>query len=295
MHPLTFFPLFPLVQAWKPPNYPSYTLLFSDSFAGPSGSLPNKSHWNIIDGFPDINNELQTYIPDSRYVQHSGGETLQLVPWQNNATAKGWASGRVESSFTFKPSDGKKTMIEASISLGDYPLPVKRGIAPSFFLQGERIRRGTEWPACGEFDVMQVKIGLDEDIDGFGTMHCDVHPGGICNEPKGLQGVVEVPGMGHGWNRWRVVWDRTGECWECERAVWYLNGEEYWAVEGKKIGNEVVWEDTVREDMFFVLGVAVGGDWAGSPTEETADGYGSMMEVGYVAFTSLWTASRIDS
>ncbi|KAK0647101.1 putative endo-1,3(4)-beta-glucanase [Cercophora newfieldiana] len=290
MHPLSLLPLaISLAIAWEPPSYPSWTLLWSDSFAGPPGTLPNKTNWNIIDAFPDINHELQTYTPSPDNVQLTGGSTLQLIPRRNNDSARGWTSGRIESTFTLKPKPGTRTTVEALIRFGDHPPSAKQGIFPSFFAQGDSIRHGGDWPACGEIDILQT---INGDLTSYGNAHCDVFPDGRCNEPTGLSGTVEIPGQG--WHRWRVVWHREAGCWECEGVVWYMDGEEYWRVEGGDVGDEGVWKSLLggEEGLFFILKVAVGGDWPGDPNEETLDGYGSMMEVAYVA-VSLMVEMRV--
>jgi beta-glucanase (GH16 family) len=41
-----------------------------------------------------------------------------------------------------------------------------------------------------------------------------------------------------------------------------------------------------QSPVFFLLNVAVGGDWPGYPNDATQDGYNSMMEVAYVAHYS---------
>lgn len=147
-------------------------------------------------------------------------------------------------------------MAEAMVRFGDNSVSAKQGINPSFFARGESFRHGTEWPACGEVDILQT---INGELKSFGAAHCDVYPGGRCDEPKGLAGTVEVPDQG--WQRWRVVWDRMPGGWECESVTWYLGEEEFHRVEGGRVGDEGVWETLVGRELFFVLDVAVGRDW----------------------------------
>jgi beta-glucanase (GH16 family) len=159
--------LLPLASAWNAPSYSGYRLVWSDSFAGASATLPNENNWNIIDGNLGVNNELQTYRRNTRQVQTSGGNTLQLVPWREG---NGWTSGRIESKYTFTPQAGRRTMAEAQIRFGGNPTSTKQGIWPAFWLLGDSIRHGTGWPACGELDIMETVNGQ---LTGYGTMHCD--------------------------------------------------------------------------------------------------------------------------
>ncbi|KAK1752209.1 glucan endo-1,3-beta-glucosidase [Echria macrotheca] len=273
--------LIPPSQAWTPPSYlPTYQTLFSEPFTGPSGILPSTNTWTILSADLNVNHELETYRADPRYVQLSGGNTLQLVPWRDSSSRGGWSSGRIESKYTFIPRAGAKTMVEASIRFGVGEVGTKKGIWPAFWMLGDAVRdgSGTGWPACGEVDAMETVNGV---LTGYGTAHCGVFPGGVCNEPSGLAGSVTIPDQG--WYRWRVVWDRTPAQWQDESIAWYLNDQLYHQLFGSQIGDLNTWASLAQRPLFFILNVAVGGDWPGYPDGNTVDGYASMMEVGYIA------------
>jgi len=267
-----------LALAWGPPNYYGYRIIWSDAFPGPGGNLPDQSRWNIINGFLGINNELQTYVANPHEVQTSGGATVQLVPWRNTSMKGGWTSGRLESKYTFIPQPGVKTMAEALIRFGPNPIDTKKGIWPAFWLLGDAIRHGTEWPACGELDILET---INGQLTGYGTAHCGVYPGGICNEPQGRGATVAIPNQE--WQRWRIVWDRSSYGWQCESVTWFMNDQQFHQLWGSQIGDKDVWASLVHKPLYFILNVAVGGDWPGTPNGGTRDGYGSMMEVAYVA------------
>lgn len=162
--------------AWDAPQYAGYNRVWQDNFSGASGQLPNEGNWNIQQGDLGVNNELQVYQRNPRNVQVSGGNTLQLVPWRDGSQPKGWTSGRIESKYTFTPQDGRITRLEAIIMYGNSPTGNKQGIWPAYWMLGDSIRRGTPWPACGEIDIMENVNGI---LTGYGTIHCDVYPGGI--------------------------------------------------------------------------------------------------------------------
>ncbi|AEO66263.1 73c81e02-086d-4723-b724-89170a70891b [Thermothielavioides terrestris] len=266
------------VSAWDAPSYSGYTLVWSDNFAGPSGSLPNQNNWNIISGNLGVNGELETYVADPHEVQTSGGNTVQLVPWLDGSS---WTSGRIESKYTFTPQAGKKTMVEAPIRFGSNDISTKQGIWPAFWLLGDSIRHGTAWPECGELDILET---IDGQLTGYGTAHCDVTPGGICNEPNGIGGSIGMPSQD--WQTWRLVWDRTTGNWQTETITWYMNGQQFHQISGSRIGDQNVWNSLAASPLYFILNVAVGGNWPGYPNSQTQGGYGAMMEVGYVAHYS---------
>ncbi|KAK3389279.1 glycoside hydrolase family 16 protein [Podospora didyma] len=272
----SFFALLPsLVLAWNSPTYDGYRLIWTDTFAGAGGSLPNTNNWNIIDGNLGVNGELQTYKANPRQVQLSGGQTLQVVPWRDGSS---WTSGRIESKYTFTPQAGKRTMAEASLRFGANDPSTKQGMWPAFWLLGDSLRHGNSWPACGELDIMETVNGQ---LTGYGTAHCDVYPGGICNEPNGRGAGIGFPNQD--FQTWRITWDRTASTWQGETITWFLNDRQYHQISGSSIGNQNVWNSLARNPMYFILNMAVGGSWPGYPNGATLDGYGAMMEVAYVA------------
>ncbi|KAF2966793.1 hypothetical protein GQX73_g6771 [Xylaria multiplex] len=178
------------VAAEAVPGYSGYNVIWQENFNGAAGSLVNEGNWNIIErsASQNSNNEWQTYTRSNLNHQLSGGATLQIVPLNNG----GWTSARLESKYVFTPPDGRRTMVEAKIRFGANGPAQKQGIWPAFWMLGDSIRHGTGWPACGEVDILEMVNGV---LTGYGTVHCDVAPGGICNEFSGIGGNI-----GNVWN-----------------------------------------------------------------------------------------------
>ncbi|KAK7433016.1 hypothetical protein QQZ08_000489 [Neonectria magnoliae] len=267
--------------AWDAPGYTGLGVLWQDNFAGTGGTLPDTGRWNIIEGYLNVNAELEVYTRSTRNLQRSGGNTLQLVPWRDSSVSTGWTSGRIESRYVFTPTAGRITRAEAVIRFGDNAIANKQGIWPAFWMLGNALRTGGSWPSCGELDAMETVNGQ---LTGYGTAHCDVYPGGICNEGTGIGGTIGIPDQG--WHTWRVEFDRTRGSWQQETITWYMDGRQFHQIMGSRINNERVWATLCHSPLYFILNVAVGGNWPGYPNGNTADGYGSMMEVGYVAHYS---------
>ncbi|KAH7014545.1 concanavalin A-like lectin/glucanase domain-containing protein [Microdochium trichocladiopsis] len=280
MHSSTLYLLsLPLVaRAVTPPSYNGFTLRWSDGFGGAAGSSPNPSNWNIITGNLGVNNELETYSSSSRNVQISGGNTVQLVPWRDGSVSGGWTSGRIESKYTVTPDAGRVTRVEAQVRFGTNDPSRKQGMWPAFWMLGQALRQGTGWPACGELDILETVSGR---LTGYGTVHCDVYPGGICNEGNGIGSSIGIPDQS--WHTWRLEWDRTSNNWQTEAIRWSMDGNVYQTLTGSRIGNQNVWNSLAHSPFYFILNMAVGGNWPGYPDGNTLDGYGSMMEVAYVA------------
>ncbi|ERT00568.1 endo-1,3(4)-beta-glucanase [Sporothrix schenckii 1099-18] len=267
-----------LAQAWNAPSYSGFNLVWQETFSGNSGTLPSTSTWNIITGNLGVNNELETYTDSTANLQLSGGNTLQIVPWESGGQ---WTSGRIESTYTFTPAAGAKTLAEADIRFGDDDPSTKQGMWPAFWMLGDSIRHGTQWPACGEIDALET---VDGQLIGHGTAHCDVSQGGACNEPTGLTSSVGIPDQS--WHTWRVQFDRTSNNWQTETITWYLDGASFHSISGSELGDENSWNALCHSPLYFILNVAVGGNWPGSPNSSTEDGYGALMEVAYVAVYS---------
>ncbi|AEO60763.1 glycoside hydrolase family 16 protein [Thermothelomyces thermophilus ATCC 42464] len=261
------------VLAWAPPSYDGYRLVWSDAFPGAPGTLPNENNWNIITGNLGVNNELEVYQRDPRNLQMSGGNTLQIVPWLDGST---WSSGRIESKYTFTPQPGGRTMAEAQIRFGSNDISTKQGLWPAFWLLGDSIRHGTGWPACGELDILET---INGQLTGYGTAHCTA-----CNEPVGRGGSVPIPNQD--FQRWRIVWDLTNGDWRAQTITWFMNDQQFHQLSGATIGDQGVWSTLTNKPLFFILNMAVGGNWPGYPNDRTQGGYGAMMEVGYVAHYS---------
>ncbi|KAG7286794.1 hypothetical protein NEMBOFW57_009110 [Staphylotrichum longicolle] len=177
-----------------------------------------------------------------------------------------WTSARIESKATFTPAAGKVTLFEAALRFGDHPQSQKQGIWPAFWLLGDAIHRGTPWPLCGELDIMET-------VNGLPTAH----------RPRGTVGLG-----GNDWHTWTLQIDRTnaGGDWRGEVIRWLVDGRVFHQMSGADIGDQGIWGTLAHSPMFMILNVAVGGNWPGAPNGATADSYGSMMEVEYVAVYS---------
>ncbi|KAJ0383785.1 hypothetical protein COL922a_009730 [Colletotrichum nupharicola] len=276
LHHLLLLPA-ALVAAWDAPSYSGFTRIWQDNFAGAAGAAINTANWNIITNLR-VNNELQDYTTSRTNLQLSGGSTVQIVPWRDASASNGWTSARIESRYTFTPAAGRLTLAEGYIRFGDNAIANKKGMWPAFWMLGDAIRNGVGWPRCGELDILETVNGA---LTGYGTVHCDVNPGGACNEPNGIGAATGIPDQG--WHTWRVQIDRRSNYWQTESITWFRDGVQFHQITGARIGSEAIWNTLARAPLFFILNIAVGGNWPGNPDGNTLGGYGSMMETAYVA------------
>lgn len=183
----------------KPPSYSGFSNKWKDDFAGAKDAIPATSKWNTIATSAVFNNEWQTYTKDKSNVRQTGAGKLQLIPRKDKTTSR-WTSGRIESKYTFTPTSGKVTRLEAKLRIAGAPKSQKQGIWPAFWLNGDSYRtNGTKWPLNGEVDIFE---NVNGDGTCVGVVHCDQNPGGVCNEPIGLPGRTAI--NGYQMQTWRV-------------------------------------------------------------------------------------------
>lgn len=244
-----------LVAATTPPTYSGYTLLWDAPFTGSAGASPSTSNWNIITGYPGVNNELEKYTSSNLNVQLSGGSTLQIVPWADSTTTYGWTSGRIESVSSWTPASGVITRVEAEIDFGTNAASTKQGFWPAFWMLPQSYRTGAEsWPTCGELDILETINGV---LTGYGTVHC----GDECddnNADQGLGASIAIPNDGT--HVWRLEWDRTSGNWQTETIKWSMDGTVYHTITGSQFAQSV-WTNLAHQPYYVILNMAVGGSW----------------------------------
>ncbi|KAM5353652.1 hypothetical protein ACJ41O_000302 [Fusarium nematophilum] len=265
--------LIPLTSAVKCPSIADFKVVWQDDFTGCQGCSPKSSNWNVALNI-NSNNELQEYSESNRNIQLSGGHTLQLVPWRSKSGE--WTSGRIESKKAWFAREGKAMRVEASLRTGDSMH--KQGMWPAFWMLGDALRQGIDWPLCGELDIFERVNG---DLTGYGTVHCGHEGGGPCNEPEGLGKDVVIPD--NDFHTWSIVVDRRAKSWRDETITWLLDGAPFHSLAGAQLGDQGTWATLAHSPMYILLNVAVGGNWPGNPNKATEDGYENMMEVNYVA------------
>ena len=97
---------------------------------------------------------------------------------------------------------------------------------------------------------------INGEAKGHGTPHCG--PGDV---PCGMMTKsVDLPDVA-GWHFWIVEVDRRSGDWREQAVNWYLDGREYNRMTGASVGDEGIWKAIAQSPMYFVVNVAVGGNW----------------------------------
>jgi beta-glucanase (GH16 family) len=127
------------------------------------------------------------------------------------------------------------------------------------------------WPACGEIDVME-NIGREPRLN-HGSLHGPKYP------EAGITAQYELP---HGDGFYKAFHRFTIE-WSPDRIEFFVDGVSYETVTLASLPSGANW--VFRHPFFFLLNVAVGGDWPGSPDGTTV--FPQEMLVDYVR---VWKA-----
>ncbi|MDQ1289384.1 MAG: hypothetical protein QG622_2950 [Actinomycetota bacterium] len=272
--------------AATPATPAGWKTVWSDDFAGASGSLPSSSNWlfDIGTSYPGGaanwgTGEIAAHTNNPANVSLDGSGNLRITPVRDSAGK--WTSARIESQRTdFRPPAGGTLRIEGRLRLPDVSGAAAQGIWPAFWTLGAPFRGVyTNWPSVGEIDIM-------ENVNGgntvYGTLHCGVAPGGPCNENSGIGGnrADNSPSLQSAFHTYAVEWDRSSSP---EQLRWYIDGTQFHSVKSNQV-DASTWKQATDHGFFIILNVAVGGGWPGAPTAATASG--KPMLVDYVSVMS---------
>lgn len=245
-----------------------WSLVWSDEFNGPDGSMPDPTKWSIVkDGSGFGNHELEYYTDQPSNVHVEKGNLVITARKESYTGADGvqreYTSARLETAGHFQQEYGR---YEARIKI-----PKGQGIWPAFWMLGSDI--GTVgWPACGEIDIME-NVGF-EPSKVHGSLHGPQYSG---DNP--LTGAYTLPG--------RLAFSDDFHVfaveWEPQVLRFYVDNILY---ETQTIDNIPSHKHWAFDHPFFVLlNVAVGGQWPGNPDASTS--FPTSMLVDYVRVYQL--------
>ena len=232
-------------------------LTWSDEFDGAAGSAPNPANWNQETGAGGWgNNELQTYTNSRENSALDGNGNLVITARQDGNG--GYTSARLTTANKVEPQYGR---LEARIKI-----PRGQGIWPAFWMLGGQIDSGVPWPSSGEIDIME-NVGFEPHMV-HGTLHGPGYSGGA-----GIGAAYTHP---QGWS-FADDFHTFAIDWQPGRISWSVDGKVYQTRTTADVGgNPWVYD----QPFFFLLNVAVGGNWPGYPDGTTQ--FPQQMVVDYV-------------
>jgi beta-glucanase (GH16 family) len=225
------------------------TLKWSDEF---DLAALNSTVWNYELGNNNGwgNNELQTYTNNPENVNLEGGY-LNITAQQTapNTYTSGRITTQAKQAFTYG-----KMEIRAK-------LPIGQGIWPAIWMLGSNISTQS-WPTCGEIDIMEY-LGHEAN-KVYGTAHWE----DIGHKYLGSNTTLVTGSFNEDFHTFTLTWTPN-------RLAWSVDGDEYFELLRSTIP-KFPWD----LPQFFIMNVAVGGNWPGPPDETTV--FPQTMTVDYI-------------
>ena len=224
-----------------PETYEGMTLVWSDEFDGPE---INSNNWTFEIGTGNWgwgNNELQYYqedntsIIDGNLVIEARRQTLD-----NSIYTSSRLITRGKQSFQYGRVDIRAVMLEG------------QGIWPALWMLGSNHLQ-VGWPTCGEIDIMEMIGGEERDNVVHGTAHWN-QDGHVSYG----QSMTNVSGkLSEEYHVYSIIWD--------EQSIrWYFDDVNFNTIDITPAALSAF-----HDDFFFIMNIAVGGIWAGSPDNTT--------------------------
>jgi beta-glucanase (GH16 family) len=231
---------------------PGWTLLWHDEFEGPDLDTTRWVRETGGDGWG--NAELQFYTARRDNARIEDGY-LVIEARREKAESRDYTSARLKTQGLGAWQYGR---MEARIQI-----PRGQGLWPAFWMLGDNCAK-VGWPACGEIDIME-NIGKEPN-----RVHGTVHGPGY----SGAQGVGRAHELPSG--AFADAFHVYAVEWKPDTIRWYVDGTPYQTLTPKDLPGQWVYD----HPFFFLLNVAVGGHWPGSPDETTV--FPQTMRVDYV-------------
>jgi beta-glucanase (GH16 family) len=242
----------------------NYTLVWSDEFKGPNGSLPDPAKWTYdIGGNGWGNHELEYYTNRTENARVEKGHLVITARKESytgpDGVTRDYTSARLKTQKLFTQAYGR---FEARIKI-----PAGQGMWPAFWMLGENIPTAG-WPKCGEIDIME-NIGKEP-----GTVHGSLHGPSTAGATSDLTSTLSLPSgknFADRFHLYAVEWEPTSVSFYVDSTRYATFASSQWPAGGSWVFDH---------PFFLVLNVAVGGDWPGSP--DATSNFPQTMLVDYV-------------
>lgn len=236
------------------PASADWELVWSDEFDGPSISTANWS-WETGGGGWG-NNEWQYYTNSTENSSISDGKLV--ITARKNHLGRDYTSARM---VTRNKRSFQYGRMEARIKL-----PVGgKGIWPAYWMLGNNI--GSHgWPECGELDILEA-------VNDFVTVHGTLHYGSgdpYIHDSNGGSYTPPVD-VSADYHVYAVEWEPTVMRWYFDDVKFYTTSN-WWA--------STAYPAPFNQPFFFILNIAVGGNWPGYPDATTT--FPQTMYVDYI-------------
>jgi beta-glucanase (GH16 family) len=236
-------------------EYAGFNLVWQDEF---NGFSLNTNDWGYDIGNGQWgwgNNELEYYRTDNAWVSDS---VLTIEARNDGYGGFDYTSAKIKTA-------GKKSFQYGRIDIRAL-LPAGKGIWPAIWMLGDNFN-SVGWPDCGEIDIMEMIGGNGGESTIYGTLHWEYNgenasAGGSKTLSSGVYNYNEA------YHVFSILWNENF-------IKFYVDDQQFHVI------------DITAGDMtefhqphWFILNVAVGGNWPGSPDATTI--FPQQMKVDYI-------------
>ena len=239
-----------------------WTLVWRDEFNGSSIDATKWEH--AVDANGGGNNELQYYTerPENSYVE-DGKLIIKALRerYSSGAKTRDYTSARLS---TPNKGDFLYGKIEVKAKL-----PAGQGLWPAIWmLPTDWVYGG--WAASGEIDILEA-VNLES--NGENNIHGTLHYGGEWpNNTSSGKSYTPDTSVTDNFHVYSIEWEPTEIRWYVD-GVLYQTQNDWWSDVGE-------YPAPFNQRFHIILNVAVGGNWPGSPNDNTL--FPQTMAVDYV-------------
>lgn len=229
-------------------------LVWSDEF---NGTKLDENNWSYNKGAGGWgNNEYQYYTDSENNVRVVNG-SLRIKAIKEEYKGSSYTSGRID---TKNKQSFKYGYFEAKIAV-----PKEMGIWPAFWMLGDNIDE-VNWPRCGEIDIMEA---INDENKVYSTLHWNNY--GVSGDDSHT-----YIGNDEGYNvENREEYHVYAVDWSENRIRTYVDNVEVFSYSLYSSTSQ----EAFRNEFYFLLNVAVGGDWPGF---EIGENFPQTMSVDYI-------------
>jgi len=232
-----------------PDNYPGYTLAWADEF---DGQALDPASWSNQDGdgCPNLcgwgNNELEYYTSRPQNLFFQDGK-LVIEARKENFNGKSYTSSKILTA-------GKKYFRYGRIDIRA-KLPRGKGIWPAFWMLPQNNVYGG-WPTSGEIDIMEM-VGHEPNRT-HGTLHYGPGPG---STQYNRSTALPTGALHDEFHVYSIEWKE-------DQIKWFLDGNLFSTANKSDLAQNAIYP--FNEEFYFIINLAVGGNWPGSPDATTS-------------------------
>lgn len=225
-------------------------LVWSDEFDGAAGQLPDANKWGRDTGGGGFgNNEHQYYTNSATNAALDGNGNLVITARRENPNNYQCWYGQCQYTSARLLTNGKFSQLYGTLE-ARIRISAGQGFWPAFWMLGDNFA-SVGWPECGEIDIME-NVGYQPTVV-HGSLHGPGYSGG-----SGLTSSFNSPNgqaFANDFHIYRIVWTPSS-------ITWSVDGVNYATkTPADTRGNRWVFD----HPFFFILNLAVGGDWPGYP------------------------------